>query len=257
VFNCYAQKQISLKGIVFFKNTPLNQVHIYNINTAKGILSNRKGEFEIDVSVNDVLVVNIMPYREKKIKIVKGIFNKRSIKINLKENVTDLDLVEVSNKKLTGNLALDSKKVPVSVNQQFKITINIDASSLNSFSESGSGIDRGSSEVRNGGINSIGAGGNILGVVGLLVDVIRPHKKYIRKKSRLFTEETPSIMHKELGDDFFIKELKIPKPHIDDFLDEYCNIDKFINLYEENKLIECIEFLIIKNKLGKYCLDSN
>jgi hypothetical protein len=58
VFNCYAQKQISLKGIVFSKNTPLNQVHIYNKNTAKGILSNRKGEFEIDVSINDVLVVN-------------------------------------------------------------------------------------------------------------------------------------------------------------------------------------------------------
>ena len=91
--------------------------------------------------------------------------------------------------------------------------------------------------------------------LGLFVDaynIIGKNKKYARKKPRTFTKETPNNMRKELGDDFFIKELLIPKTQIDYFLEEYCNTKEFIDLYEENKIIECIEYLFEKNKLKKY-----
>lgn len=251
IVSVFSQQNITLKGIVYTKGKPLNQVHIYNINSSKGTLSNDKGVFNIEVSLNDVLVINVMPYKEKRIKISSGIFENRKIKINLFENILELETVKISSHGLTGSLLLDAKKVPENLNPKYNFKMNFNDFSLSSYSSTGTGIDRGSSEVR--GMNNYVGGGNIFGLVGLLVDVIIP-KKITRKKPNNFTKETISIVRDELGDSFFIKELKIPKPHIDDFLEEYCNTKSFIDLYEKNRKIEYIEYLIKMNKLNKYAM---
>ena len=242
-----AQNTVQLKGIVYSKTKLINEAHIYNSKTFKGVITNRKGEFSIIAQKDDILVISAMPFNEQKITITQKIIDKRFLRIKMYDNINKLDEVVVNSHNLTGNLVHDTKLVPKDVNQSYKVTIDISKYDLSSIPDTGNGVDRGNTEAFNG----VPKGVNILGLVGLLANVAFP-KKYIRPKPRNFTKNTPTEMRIELGDEFFIKELHVPKINIDDFLDEYCNTKEFIDLYEEDKIIECIEFLIEKNKLKKY-----
>ena len=246
VVSMFSQKQIILKGKVHFNEKLLSEVHIFSINSSKGTITNSNGLFELRVSLGDKLLITAMPYKEKHITITNALFSLGYVDINLLETINTLEEVVVDSRKLVGNLLIDSKNVPKDPNFKYKVTIDIKNYDLSQIPDTGSGADRG-----NEANNKIPSGVNILGLVGMLAKVAFPTKK-IRKKPNTYTKETPSIMRKELGDAFFIKELKVPKVHIDDFLEEYCNTKEFIDLYEENKIIECITYFFEKNKLKKY-----
>lgn len=245
IINSVSQSK-NIKGQVLFKNTPLFQVHIYNINTSKGTVSDKNGEFNLSVNKEDRLVFSSIAFEEKYVIINNEILASKFLKVFLLENITELEEVEVKQHNLVGNLLLDSKKVPIDANNNYKITINVGVYDLSKIPETGSGADRGRE-----GNNIPNTKANPLAIAGLLINVLIPEKK-IRKKPNTFTKHTPDWIRKELGDTFFITELHIPKYRIDDFLEEYCNSDEFIALYEENNIIECIEYLIIQNKIGKY-----
>ncbi len=236
-----------LNGIIQFNLKPINEAHIYNSNTFKGTVSNKNGEFSILVQLNDVLVISAMPFNERKITITENILNSNNLKVMMSEYVNELDEVIVKSHNLTGSLVNDVKLVPKDANLSYKVHIDVKNIDFNAIPDTGSGADRGHHESA----NNLPTGGNVLGLIVLLADIAFP-KKYVRKKPRTYTKNTPDEIRIELRDDFFIKELKVPKIHIDDFLDEYCNTKAFIDLYEENKIIECIQFLIEKNKLKKY-----
>lgn len=249
-FQLLAQEKVQLQGLVFAYK-PINEAHIYNKNSFKGTITNSKGEFEITVKRGDILIISAMPFEEKRLKVTKNVLKTHRVKIKLFESINTLDEVVVNSRHLTGHLLQDSKRVPKDKNGQYKIKINTKNINFESLADTGSGADRGRGDL----INKQPMGGNILGLVGLIVDVIP--KKQIRKKPKTFTKETPQWIRTELGDTFFIKELHISKPYIDAFLDEYCNTEAFINLFEENKIIECIALLIEKNKLKKYAFKPN
>ena len=246
----FSQQSILLHGkILSNTNQPIVEAHIYNKTSSKGILTNSKGEFIIKVKLNDVLFISALPYKSQEIYIHNKEIKSTHIVILMVEDVTNLDEVTVKNRKLVGSLLIDREKVPSDINAPYKIHIDFKNIDLSKIPDTGSGADRG-----NEANNMIPSGGNILGLVGLLVTTIFPPKT-IRQRPNHFTKDTPSLIRKELGDAFFIKELHISKPVIDDFLEEYCNTQKFIDLYEENKMIECIELLIEENKLKKYSME--
>ena len=248
----FSQKTILLKGkILSMDNKPIIEAHIYNKRSLKGTLTNTKGEFNIEVKLDDVLFISAMPYESKELYVNNKEVQSAFLVIQMIEDITSLEEVKVNSHQLVGNLSIDSEKAPTDVNASYKVKISAKNNDFNSLSDTGNGVDRGNEEVRNAG-KKLYKGANFLGLFVDAYNIISKNKKYVRKKPRTFTKETPNNMRKELGDDFFIKELLIPKTQIDYFLEEYCNTKEFIDLYEENKIIECIEYLFEKNKLKKY-----
>jgi len=245
----FSQQNILLHGIVLSNtNKPIVEAHIYNKTSSKGILTNVDGDFNLNVKLNDVLIITALPYKSQEIHINNKEIKSKYIVILMIEDITNLTEVTVNNRKLVGSLLIDSEKVPNNINAPYKTHIDFKNIDLSQIPDTENGADRG-----NEANNILPSSGNILGLIGFLATTILPPKP-IRQKPNHFTKETPLLIRKEIGDAFFIKELHIPKPVIDDFLEEYCNSQKFINLYEENKIIECIELLIEDNKLKKYCV---
>ena len=71
-------------------------------------------------------------------------------------------------------------------------------------------------------------------------------KAKTKKKAKLFLQNLPLKIREELGDNFFIKNLHIPKYQIEMFLEDVIT-DELIQLYKQNKKIEWIDLIVKKS----------
>ena len=241
----FAQKSTAITGIVLFEKTVIEYVHIYNVDTKKGTISNSNGEFIITVHKDDYLHFSIIPYKKLQIKVTDTILHSKKITINLIEDINTLEKVEVSNRKLIANLRIASEKVPQDINTKFAIKIDKSNIVYNQVPIYESIDDRGLNEV-DAKYNTM----NVFTVIGLIINKISKKKKNenFQKSTNVKINEMPKIFREQVGDAFFEQSLHIKKPNIELFLEKYKNNKKFINLYLENKLLECMDLLIRDNK---------
>lgn len=153
------------------------------------------------------------------------------------EDITNLEEVRIRNHQLVGSLLLDVKKVPENIDAKYSFKIEVKDVQIKGIKMLNSVEDRGLEEVFQQDNNM-----NIGALIFMLVDVLKKKKK-IKNDQLNLIDDIPNMFRKEMGDDFFVKDLQIPKQNIDFFIDEYCRYPKFIELFLANKKIECIEFL--------------
>lgn len=91
----------------------MTNVHIININSVKGVISNDKGKFEIDAEVNDTLYFTFIGYKPLKARVTNDWINYGDISIKLTEVGIALEEVVVSSHGLTGFLDVDAHNIPV------------------------------------------------------------------------------------------------------------------------------------------------
>jgi hypothetical protein len=109
--NCFSQEKYALiSGKIISANNAVGNVHIVNLNTKLGTLSNDNGAFEMMVSLNDILLFSSIEYERKEIKISNNFIKYKKLVVELIPSVNALN--EVFVKGLTGNLNYDIKKVP-------------------------------------------------------------------------------------------------------------------------------------------------
>jgi hypothetical protein len=102
---------------------PIESVNIININTVKGTVTDAKGNFTIEASVNDTLHVSSIGYQAIKVRVTNDwIKNKNSTKIELTQKAYALEEVVINKYHLTGYLQIDSKLAPVKENYRYNIT---------------------------------------------------------------------------------------------------------------------------------------
>jgi len=248
ILTLHSQNKIKLKGIVLSNKNPIENAHIYNLTSTKGTTTNSKGEFTITVQEGDKLYFSAMPFNEKQIRITSNILTTNNLIINLSESITTLKAVTIKNHKLTGSLLLDIKKIPEDTNAKYSFKINKKDIQIKGTPMLNSIEDRGLEEVFKQNNNM-----NIAALIGKAINLIGKKNKTKSDKKKLI-KDISKLARKEFGDDFFTKELHLPKALIDLFLEEYCKDPKFIELFQANKKIECIEFLFEKNKLKKYTM---
>jgi len=239
--NSFSQeKAVTINGIIYSSNKPIGDIHIVNLTNKFGAISNTKGTFEILAKEGDVLLFSSIQYENKKITITKYNIKSTSIITSLNPIVNVLD--EVYLHGLTGSLDVDFKKTPkdtvIKANFKYKLS---DLDKKLPEDEFGYQKDVNAESFTN---PVYLAGGGQGSKYNKQLENERALKRKLAKM-----KEFPYKLRKRLGDDFFIKSLKIPKDQIYLFID-YCETKNISDKYDNNKLLEVIE--ILKEESSNY-----
>ena len=100
----------------------LSNVNIINLNKAVGTISNEKGFFEMEVSVNDTLHFSILGFQSLKVRVTNDWIKNKSTKIQLTEKAIALEEIIIHPYNLTGYLEIDSKLIPIRENYRYSIS---------------------------------------------------------------------------------------------------------------------------------------
>ena len=100
---------------------PISNVHVINLNSIIGTISNNDGVFEINASVNDTLFFSYLGFKSIKVRVTNDLIKFKNSKIKLTELAYALEEIIVTPYKLTGYLEIDAKNVPISKSYRYNI----------------------------------------------------------------------------------------------------------------------------------------
>ncbi|WP_456423875.1 carboxypeptidase-like regulatory domain-containing protein [Lutibacter sp.] len=236
--NCFTQEKLkSISGQIIGVHKVVSNVNILNLNTKLGTVSNNFGEFELKVAVNDTVLFSSIQYQTLKILITKSIIKNKKLKVYLTPLVNMLNEVFLEN--LTGNLDIDIKSVPKDTVPKHNFVFKLSDLSKKLGPDIHGFLKAPNVQNMTDPIKMRGGGSTL--------PDFRMIKKRKLKRDLLKKKEFPNKIKKELGLDFFTKNLKIPKEKINNFID-YCEYKDIINKYYNHKLLEVIEILQQESK---------
>ncbi|WP_339649861.1 carboxypeptidase-like regulatory domain-containing protein [uncultured Salegentibacter sp.] len=212
-------------------------IHIINITQEKGSVSDKAGNFKIEVSENDLLLISSVQFQRKEIKITSKILNEETLNIKLLPALTELEQVRVHN--LSGNLEEDIANIKV-----------IDMPVISVPPSPPSVIPRGTPNAAfNASQTQAPAGGNILGLVGLITG--KPNFGSLGGKSASPVnreKEVVNSLRNKFDDYFFTNHLKIDPTHIMNFLTYIFENGFQENFLKEERALELVVFLEKQSK---------
>ena len=100
---------------------PISNVHVINLNSVVGTISDKEGVFEIDANVNDTLFFSYLGFKSIKVRVTNDLIRFKNTKIKLTELAYALEEIIVTPYKLTGYLEIDAKNVPISNSYRYSI----------------------------------------------------------------------------------------------------------------------------------------
>jgi hypothetical protein len=118
--NSIAQK---VTGTIINDNTllPIANVNVINVNKVKGVVTDSKGFFELEVSVSDTLHISLLGYQSLRVRVTNDWLKNGIAKLQLTEKAIALEEVIVKKYDLTGYLEIDSKLIPDKDNYRYSI----------------------------------------------------------------------------------------------------------------------------------------
>jgi hypothetical protein len=232
--NSFSQeKYVLISGKIISSSNAVGNVHIVNLNTKLGTVSNDGGEFEMLVSLNDVLLFSSIEYERKEIIITDNFIKYKKLVVELVPSVNELK--EVFIEGLTGNLNYDLKKVP------------IDTLPKHSFFLKPGDLKKALPPDLHGSKKApyVGFFPPIPGSVSLPDAGYEAEQRLKREISR--KKQFPSKIIKQFGLAYFTDKLLIPEDKVDHFL-AYCEDKNIINEFYKNNLLEVIKILREESK---------
>lgn len=188
-------------------------VYITNLRTNHTTISNFTGTFFIEAQVNDTLQIQSDWYENRQIILRPNLFNKPEIVVHLAVQTIQLNTAFVG-QKLTGILEKDvknGKKQDVITNLYKSLGVNPDLKPIKDTSSIKAGLFSGDITLTRLD-------------VGRLYDVFTGKAK---QRKALIDYETKydkiTKIKNYFGEDYFTKDLKIPKFKIRDFIDNALN----------------------------------
>lgn len=100
---------------------PLPYVNVLNITRANGAVTNQEGFFSIEAKVSDTLFVSSLGYKSVKVQVTNDMFKIQTV-ISLTEMAYALEEVVVMPYKLTGDLYVDARNIPVNMSPRYSIS---------------------------------------------------------------------------------------------------------------------------------------
>jgi len=225
-FNLEAQEGVLIDGLVQSDSIQLQDIHVLNMSTRQGTISNLEGRFRITVSVNDTLIFSGIQFHTLGLIIDEKIIAKRMIEIELIPRTEELDEIQLKGHDLDGLFYIDTRRM--------RDSLPLVSDEAVDFSDQG--YDDPTSS------NYIVPSANILNLVTMIGKKKRKENEEesnVNQKKR----EAPANLRKDLGDDVFVYQMDIPKIHIEPFI-RYCDKKGILDLYVEGRLMEVIDILI-------------
>jgi hypothetical protein len=101
---------------------PLSNVNIINMNKAKGTITDSKGFFEIEATLNDTLHITSIGFQSLRVRVTNDWIKNGTTRIQLTEKAIALEEVVIKRYELTGYLEVDSKLIPEKENYRYSIS---------------------------------------------------------------------------------------------------------------------------------------
>lgn len=215
-------------------------IHIYNISSQNGTITDEEGIFEISVAENDRLEITAIQIAGFKVIITQKVIERGTIDIYLNSAINKLDEVVLIEHDLTGILYDDVASIKtVAIENDFDISYE----SLEfgyDFAPDGLTAIQGNAAEEALGIQRMQNGFNILAVGGLLAKLIfgTPKKKPTRVEIDRSKDSQLALLSKKFDETTLLTTYGIPKEHASDF--RYFLIESYIPssyLLSENQLL--------------------
>lgn len=99
-------KRVEVNGVILSKINDVEAVTVFNKSSNSGTITNKKGEFNIKVALNDIIEISALQFQTVAIAIEEDVVKSKQLKIQLVEQVNQLDAVTLTS-GLTGNIETD------------------------------------------------------------------------------------------------------------------------------------------------------
>lgn len=219
-------------------NTPLESVHVVNLNKVIGTITNEKGVFNIEAAVNDTIFFSYLGFKSQKIRVTNDMFRFSDTKIALTELAYALEEVIVRPYQLTGYLEIDVKNLPINNAYQYSI------SGLSVGYEAGAKNPSAVTKVL----------GAILNPADLLRNLFGKKPNQMRKLRQMKEDdEIRNLLASKFDRETLTELLQIEKVDVDDILSN-CNYSKsFITTANDLQILDAIsncyeEFKVLNRK---------
>ena len=114
---------LELKAKVLNENSnrPMENVHVLNLTKVIGTTTNKEGNFEIPVAVNDTLFFSYLGYKSLKVPVTSDLLRFENNSFKLTPLAYALEEVVIRPYQLTGYLDIDARNVPINPAGRFSI----------------------------------------------------------------------------------------------------------------------------------------
>lgn len=226
-----------LKGIVVntSDDTPINNVHVLNLNQVIGTITDEAGDFTIPARVNDTLYLSYIGFKAIKVRVTNDMLKFQNTKIGLTELAFALEEVVVRPFQLTGYLDIDAKNIPINQSARYSI------SGLNIGYEGGSGNPGAFSKVLGSIFNPADFLHNLFGKKPQQMKKLRKMQEDDKIRNLLSSKfDRETLMALLQVDKQEIKEILINCNYSDSFIETANDLqilDAISNCYEEYKVL--------------------
>lgn len=240
-----------IEGRVFSKDGDVAAVHVSNISTERGTITDISGYFEIGARLYDTLVFSAVQYKRVEVVVTLDVLNGDLLEVGLKESLTELDEVVVTPYNLTGNLSRDMGKL--------KIEPVVTASTLglpNAYVKVKTQNERKLFEADDGpwvhlGNYKLDTTFNPMIMINLnkILNRITGRTQTIKKYIALDNEiELLRTIKRAYPDSVYVQELAIPEENLNEFF-YFCEADStFTSIAETGDKLRVWEFLQNKSR---------
>ncbi|WP_026755169.1 carboxypeptidase-like regulatory domain-containing protein [Sediminibacter sp. Hel_I_10] len=234
-----------IHGKIIVENSDVEGITIFNTSSDKGVVTDEKGEFDIDVKLNDLIEVRALQYQNFNVQVNEAILESKRLRIFLIEQINKLDEILVMTSGLTGELQSDVEMVKTFNPKLDALYFGIKKSDEYEFSaDPRTEVDN---EAMHSQMPTMVNGLNIVNVVDqLLLPLFRSGAKDIKDSGVPEVPETHVRTY--MGSEYLVDNFGIPKGEVNEFI-AYVYDDNFnYDLLNYGNEMEFLEFLNTKSK---------
>ena len=206
-------------------DTPMQSVHVLNLNKVIGTITNDEGVFEITAEVNDTLYFSFLGFKSIKVRVTNDLIRFEGTKIKLTELAMALEEVVVRPYQLTGYLDVDARNVPINTAYRYSI------SGLSKGYEAGS--------YNPGSINKVL--GSIFNPADALYNLFGKKPQQMKKMRKIKEDdEIRNLLASKFDRETLMELLQIDRVDIDEILINCNYSDSFIRIANDLQILDAI-----------------
>lgn len=225
MFSQDENRKINGKVLNDANDTPIENVHIVNMNQVIGSISKEDGSFSIPAKVNDTLYFSYLGFKSIRVRVTNDWFKYGDIKIKMTELGIALEEVVLRPVQLTGYLEVDAKIIPIYDNYRYSI------SGLNTGYEGGQTQPSAVTKVMSAVFNP----------ADFLYNVFGKRPTQMRKLRQMKTDDNiRNLLQSKFDRETLMVVLQLEKVDIDEILNNCNYSETFIRTANDLQILDAI-----------------
>ncbi len=210
----------------------VENIHVFNLTTSRGTLTNNNGKFTIVVSIGDTLIFSAVQFEKETLVISLEHYVSKKVQVRLTSSTNELDEILLKKHNLSGNLGQDAKSIETKP-QVSALSLGIIDKEIKPLTQS----ERRLYTATTGG-----------GTIALdpIINAITGRTKML--KERIARDKDKRIIEgllEKFPTSYFVNELHVAEESIYDFL-FYCEAQPNYNVVVKQDRISILHFLTEK-----------